>query len=620
MRPDGMPIDETSASPPQAQVWIVDDSPLETELARRALEPVHRVEAFVDGAAALEHLASHPPPEVLVLDWQMPGITGIEVCQFLRSKDETSRIPILMLTMNHPTRDIVEGLSAGADDFLTKPYNMAELRARVAALIRAKRAHDRLEQAEKTVRALLRHLPEGVLTFTQEGIVTFANNETERMLGKRENDILGKHAAELLPELPWAMIVANRRTDRFGLPDVVRSGRVFAPLVRVFSSPHLNDTALSFRDVTKARQTEESRLDLYSVVAHDLRAPLSTMIMRADRLLRGKRGPLAPEVEADIALMKQRMTDLVEMVSDFLDLARIDATEVELDRTTFDLRGLVDEIVQDFGPMAESKGIGLAVEPPPAPLLVSGDRRRLSQVMSNLLSNAIKFSPTGGKVRITYAVSAAEAEVQVSDAGPGIDPAIVPKLFSRYVRAVDASHSVAGTGLGLMIVKQLVEAHGGRAGVTSTRGEGSTFSFSLPRLGHEQAQPEVLRASATAPQRTVLIVDDDEDLRDLLAAELTQRDFYVLQSEDGEAALELLLRMHKKPDIMLLDVAMPRLSGTQLLEKLGAMGIVPALPVIVVSAHAIEAKLARRVLRKPVPIGLLMQLIDTLLQQPATLS
>jgi signal transduction histidine kinase len=607
---------DDSAGRERARIWIVDDSALESELARRALEPIHSVETFIDGAAVLEQLSTQPPPDALVLDWQMPGITGIEICQFLRSNPATESLPVLMLTMHQETRDLVQGLAAGADDFLTKPYNAAELSARIGAMIRTKRTHDRLEQAEKTVRALLRHLPEAVITFDREGLVTFANRETERVLDKREADLRGTHIAELLPEIPWNVLLANRKNDLFVLPDLTRNGRVLAPAVRVFASPNLNDTALSFRDVTKQRQREESRLDLYSVVAHDLRGPLSSIMMRADLLLKGRKGPLSPEVARDVTLMRQRMGDLVAMVSDFLDLARLEGTDVELTRESLDLRELTKAVIEDFEPMATSKAVTLEVDAVAEPLLVSADSRRLTQVLSNLLSNAIKFSPSSAIVRIQFELRPDAIEVRVKDSGPGIDPAALPKLFTRYARALDANHTVSGTGLGLMIVKQLVEAHGGSVGVSTDVGRGSVFSFSLPRLGHEGKEPALPPPRATLAEavrlngRHALVVDDDDDIREMMVFALQSHGYYVLQAENGRIALDLILQMPRKPDIVLLDVAMPVMSGTELLAVLAEKKITPAMPVLVISAHAVDGKGARRVLRKPVPIELLLTVVD----------
>ncbi|HEY5146306.1 MAG TPA: response regulator, partial [Polyangiaceae bacterium] len=118
------------------RVWIVDDSPLEAELVRRSLLPVCEAELFTDAAAMLEHASRAVPPDAIILDWEMPGISGIEVCQFLRTQPTTRSVPILMLTIHRETRDLVQGLAAGADDFLPKPYNAAELLARITALVR----------------------------------------------------------------------------------------------------------------------------------------------------------------------------------------------------------------------------------------------------------------------------------------------------------------------------------------------------------------------------------------------------------------------------------------------------------------------------------------------------
>src|SRR5690242_1899493 len=159
----------------QRSVWIVDDSPLEAEMARRALAADYRVEVLADGSAALEHFAANPAPDILVLDWIMPGLSGIEVCQFLRGRPETEELPILLLTANRQTERIVEGLQAGANDYRAKPYEGAELRARVGALIRSRSLRERAERAESLLRKVLSQLPDAVVTADAAGTVVFVN-------------------------------------------------------------------------------------------------------------------------------------------------------------------------------------------------------------------------------------------------------------------------------------------------------------------------------------------------------------------------------------------------------------------------------------------------------------
>ena len=541
-----------SSAHEQARIWIVDDSPLESELARRALEPMHQVEMFVDGAAVLEQLSTHPPPDALVLDRQMPGITGIEVCQFLRSNPATASLPVLMLTTHQETRDLVQGLSAGADDFLTKPYNAAELSARIAAMIRSKRTFDRLRgRGEDRPRApapsargrphLQSRRARGDLREPRGRGGVLARRERATWSGRTSPRCCRGSRGP-------CMLEKSCRTDALRPPrSRAERRRILAPVASVSSRRADAEWTPPSRFATSRSSASARRAGSISTLssAHDLRAPLKgTMMMRADLLLGGRRGPLPPGVAADVALMKQRMGDLVAMVSDFLDLARLENADVELVRSTVDQRDLVKEVVEDFDPLAVNKGVTLAVDPRDEPLLVAADRRRLTQVLSNLLSNAIKFSPSSATVSVRFEERGDDIEVQVKDAGPGIDPAALPKLFTRYARALDANHTVSGTGLGLMIVKQLVEAHGGGVRVASEPGVGSTFAFSLPRLGREARHAHIGHAGPDAdllrsPGRHVLVVDDDDgDLREMMALRAEGgAGYYVLQAENGRVAL-----------------------------------------------------------------------------------
>src|ERR1700744_16483 len=183
-------------------VWIVDDSPRDGERAAGALRADYRVEIFSDGTSMLERLAAEPAPDVIVLDWIMPGMSGLELCQFIRTSEGSNpRLGILLLTAHSGTEQVVRPLAAGATAFLAKPYKDDELHARVSALLRNKAFLERVETAERNVRALLSDAPDALLAVDKHSKITFANREAERAFGKESSALLGHTLDELLPDL-----------------------------------------------------------------------------------------------------------------------------------------------------------------------------------------------------------------------------------------------------------------------------------------------------------------------------------------------------------------------------------------------------------------------------------
>ena len=453
----------------------MDDSPLECERARRALATHYDVRTFADGAALLERLAAESAPCVLVLDWLMPGVSGIEVCRFLRARPDTEALSILLLTGQNETAQIVEGLSAGANDFLTKPYADEELRARVASLVRSRQLTERAEQAERLLRKVLAHLPDAVITFDRQRRIVFANTCAERLLDAPLSELSGHSIDSLMPRLAPAKL-----DGLVALPDFRFHDKVLAPRVSVPPSDDEGNTTITLRDVTDSRRLEERRLDFYSMIAHDLRRPLAAMLMRTQLALRGHHGEIEEPIRQDFAKIGGAITDLVQMINDFLELARLEDAGFRMARVSLSMTELARETVEEVRPLADAKGVAVEVRADGgATDDVSGDRRRLSQVLTNLLSNAIKFTPAGGRVTVEVKTQGDTVATGVLDTGVGISEAALPLLFQRYSR-VD-NQPMQGTGLGLLIVRQIVEAHSGAVGVESEPGAGSRFWFSLPR-------------------------------------------------------------------------------------------------------------------------------------------
>jgi signal transduction histidine kinase len=206
------------------------------------------------------------------------------------------------------------------------------------------------------------------------------------------------------------------------------------------------------------------------------------VLLRTQLMLAGKGGALSEQHRQDLARIQQRIGELGHMVGDFLELARLEAAGLKLEPQSVNLPDLVCAAFDDFQVLADSGGVSLECVARGQDVVVAGDRRRLGQVVNNLVSNAIKFTPRGGRVEARVELSEGWVETHIHDTGRGIPADALSRIFNRYTRASEAD-ATPGSGLGLMIVREIVEAHGGSVGVQSEAGAGSTFWFRLPCAG-----------------------------------------------------------------------------------------------------------------------------------------
>jgi signal transduction histidine kinase len=593
-------LDEAMASvsvarqgPALPTVWIVDDSPLDAELIRRTLTSIYRVEVFTDGGAVIEHLASAPPPDAVILDWQMPGISGLEVCQFLRARSDTQAIPILMLTVQRDTHDLVRCLAAGADDFLSKPHNQAELSARIAALIRSKRMRERLESAERAVRSLLMQLPEAVMSVDAAGHISFINLEAERMLDRSAASLLGRTLRDVLPEFSFDRELASTLVA-VSLPDLVLGDRVFAPAIRRYAGVDATETTLSFREVTLERQhdAERARLlgaeraartqaeqasrakdEFLAVVSHELRTPLNAILGWAHMLRRGSLDEAKRERALEV--IERNASAQQKLIEDILDVSRITSGKLQITSSPVSLVTSVQTACEAVRPAADDKAIEITIDAADDPVVL-GDPGRMQQVVSNLLSNAVKFTPRGGAVFVKVATDGASASIRVTDTGQGISADFLPYIFDRFRQGdTGTTRAHGGLGLGLSIVRHLVEIHGGSVTAQSDGpGTGSTFTVCLPLRGVEHATRGAATkdaffaspGSGSLEGIRVLVVDDDKDTRELIVAMLTERRGEAIAV--SSAAEGLLAVRSFCPHVIVSDIGMPTDDGYAFVERL----------------------------------------------------
>ena len=330
------------------------------------------------------------------------------------------------------------------------------------------------------------------------------------------------------------------------------------------------------------KQMDRLKSQFLAHVSHELRTPLTSITGFTDNMLEGLAGSLSEKQQQYLTRMKANGGRLARMIANLLDLSRIEAGKLELTLEDVALTGLVSDVVEQIRPLALTKHQRLQFRCDIPDMTVWGDSDRLSQIVTNLVDNAVKYTPDGGSVTVGVCRDGVHfAQVSVADNGPGIPPDALPRLFDPFFRVSGHERSqIKGLGLGLSIVKELVELHGGSISVQSDEGKTTEFRFTIPvRRGSEKR----LRRAATSIKR-ILVVDDDTDIRQLLRDRLESDGYVVEAVVDGREALETL----GKVDIhgLILDVGVPDVDGLEILRRVREKQ--PGLPVVMMTA--IEGK------------------------------
>jgi PAS domain S-box-containing protein len=328
-------------------------------------------------------------------------------------------------------------------------------------------------------------------------------------------------------------------------------------------------------DITERKQAqEELRLadqrkdEFLAVLAHELRNPLAPL---RDSLRLFERAPIIdPTLSAARRIMQRQTTQMVRLIDDLLDVSRISRNRLELRKEHTTIAEALESAIETCRPAINARGHRLSVQMTAAPLHVYGDRIRLAQIFVNLLSNSTKYMNPGGEIRVAAAEANGQALVTIADNGFGIAAEDLPRIFEMFTQAgSEPGHRVGGLGIGLALVSQLAQLHGGTVTAESRGpGEGSTFTVRLPLT-----KPLLAVASETAytehpvrDRRKVLVTDDNEDAATALAMLLTAMGNEVQIAHDGQEALNIAEQF--QPDLILMDVGMPRLDGLEATRRL----------------------------------------------------
>jgi signal transduction histidine kinase/DNA-binding response OmpR family regulator len=604
---------------PEARILVADDNADMREYVTRILGQQWTVDPVSDGVEALA-AARAAPPDLVLTDVMMPGLDGFGLLRALRADPITARVPVIMLSARAGEESRVEGLAAGADDYLVKPFAARELLARVSVHLENNRLRRAVERERNQLRSLLGQVP-AIVNFLRgpELVFEFAHPLAVATLHGR--DVLGKPLTEAVPELRdqeypallRRVVETGRRVegkdrlvrldDGHGrlrdtywnfvyLPVRDADGRVEGVMTfdlevtdQVVARRKIEEQAQALaeanREAERARAAAEAanrgKDEFLAMLGHEMRNPLAP-ILTSLQLMRIRGGK-----SREHAIIERQVDHLVRLVDDLLDISRITQGKIDLKKERLELIDAVLGGVEIASPLLEARRQHLDIRVPQEGLPVVGDPDRLAQVVSNLVTNASKYSELGTTIRITAERLGAAARLRVRDNGVGIAPDMLTHVFEPFVQQPQSlERSKGGLGLGLAIVRSLVELHGGRASASSDGlGKGSTFVIDLPLApGAEEIEELSAEPAGTRPaardasgKRRILVVDDNEDAAESLAEILDELGYQVATAHDGPSALNIVKAF--RPDVCLVDIGLPVMDGYELAQQLRGSDALP---------------------------------------------
>ncbi len=579
--------------------------------SRAASSELLRLEGFevfeaATGREALE-LVARVRPQLVLLDIQLPDISGHEVCRLLKEGDGT--MPILQISASlSSSQERVRGLESGADAYLVKPVEPEELIATIRALLRMREAEEARRETEQRYELLFESssLPTWICDLdsfeflaVNQAALRHYEYSREEFLAMSMKDIwpviddarFGDHFSEALEALPNAsesrlkkksgttidveviwneLLFQGRRAALVLANDITDRKRAEVERERLL------DMEQKARE--EAEAANRAKDEFLAIVSHELRAPLNAMLGWA-QILRSTRVDDKTLAHA-IEIIERSARTQSRLIEDLLDTARIVSGKLRLDIQPVDLTSLIENAVDVLRPASEAKQIEIQLKLNAGRGVITGDPDRLQQVVWNLLSNAIKFTDKGGSAEVRLERADPHVRITVSDTGRGISPEYLRFIFDRFHQADGSStRRSTGLGLGLSLVRHLVELHGGTVYAKSPgEGKGASFIIDLPLRAvlpqTSDAETPVFGGVGVlgAPSLEgvwALVVDDEADARELVATLLQQCGAVVTSVASARDALAALAADEhgRRPNVLVSDVSMPEVDGYELLRR-----------------------------------------------------
>ncbi|MFH0965517.1 MAG: ATP-binding protein [Planctomycetota bacterium] len=496
-----------SADADKIRILVVDDEPTIRKGCRRILEGEgYAVETAESGEAALQVFTQPGQFAAALVDLMMPGMNGLELIQRIRALDEDA--VQLVITGYATIESAVDATKRGAYGYVPKPFAPDELLMHLRSALETRRlaieARELREDRERRLlelafersksNTIIQCMTDGVIVVNREGQVVFWNGPAERAAG-------GEAPAELPAALDHAIDSAELRAL---LAEALQTGRgpmIASREVVLGKRPYMANASAVFesrpggsettgavavlRDITELKKLEAAKSTFVSMVAHEIKRPLAAVESYLSVILSDI---VKGDAERDRKMLERsllRLQALRQLLSDLMNLTAVETGNFTLRRAPLDLGRVLDDAVAGCAERAKQKRIEISWKRPDAgaPQALA-DRDAMASVFTNLIDNAVKYTPEGGHVWVELRPSARHVSVSVRDDGIGMNEEEKSRAFDEFFRAVnEQTAQVTGTGLGLTLVKRLVEMHQGKVSVTSAPGKGSEFVLELPAIG-----------------------------------------------------------------------------------------------------------------------------------------
>jgi PAS domain S-box-containing protein len=571
------------------------------------------------GSEALR-LVREQMPQLVLLDVNLPDMSGIEVARRIKGDPATRAIPIVQISATYVTEhDQVIGLEGGAEIYLTEPLQPQELATVVRVLLRLHSTERGLLQSEARWRSFVESNIVGVVILENDSLIE-ANDTFLRMLGYSQEDMRERRVTwrDITPpesmelsERAFQELKAKGTVAPFEKEYVRRDGaRVWVTLGAAMLGDGESRWMCFVLDISERKRAAEDRESAFereraarthaeeatrlkdeflANLSHELRTPMNAIIgwthlLKSGRLEEAQRTRALESI--DRAARSQ-----AQLIEDLLDVSRIVSGKLHMSMQPVDLYSIAESAMESQRLAAQTKGVKLELHPTALAVTVMGDAARLQQVVLNLVSNAVKFTSTGGRVDVYVEPADGTGQVRVVDTGEGIAPEFLPYVFDRFRQADGTStRKHSGLGLGLAIVRHVVELHGGSSSASSEgAGRGSTFAVRFPIAtsdGEPRKAPIADVMPGAAPDRLagkgmrLLVVEDDPETREILAAILDRGGFSHRLAGSARDALQMLDSW--LPDVIVSDIGMPDVDGYEFVRALRARpaekgGRIPAL-------------------------------------------